>query len=188
MPAKALVVRREYASPCEIREVRVEDRPALIEVFKEAFTATIDFCDATPEYLYEVAVNCVHKTYSEDNRFAAASRIAIDGDRLVGAALFVHGDHGPHLDALFVGPSWQRRGIATAMFFSAMNSLLDVGESEVTSCYDIGNDKSAAWHEAVGFSEIPDEWVDRLRHQADKRSAINRKRLEALETGECITL
>jgi L-amino acid N-acyltransferase YncA len=72
-------------------------------------------------------------------------------------------------------------GIATQMVASAIDSLDAEGVKDLRSGYHICNDGSRAWHQQLGFKEIPDYFYCRLK-AAWYRDEI--WRCEQLETSE----
>jgi GNAT superfamily N-acetyltransferase len=62
----------------------------------------------------------------------------------------------PLLDMLFVRPSWQRRGLATALVSWCLRELLAQGEAALRSRYLLTNEQSRAWHQRFGFTLEPD--------------------------------
>jgi hypothetical protein len=54
-------------------------------------------------------------------------------------------------------------GIATQMVASAIDSLDAEGVKDLRSGYHICNDGSRAWHQQLGFKEIPDYFYCRLK-------------------------
>ena len=109
--------------------------------------------------------------------------------QIVGLALFIEKEPEQiELDLLLVHPSRQRMGIATAMVASAIDSLYADGVKELRSGYHICNDGSRAWHQSLGFKEIPEYFYCRLkaawyRHEIWRREKLGAiDRLEELRT------
>jgi GNAT superfamily N-acetyltransferase len=80
-----------------------------------------------------------------------------NSQQVIGLALFAEKKEARvELDLLLVQPSYQRRGIATQMVASAIDSLYAEGVRDLRSGYHICNDRSRDWHRSLGFKEIPD--------------------------------
>jgi GNAT superfamily N-acetyltransferase len=128
----------------------------------EAFADNQAFCDYTDEQFLDAARRDLRDSFTGHRAPPLpASRVAVAteamDERLVGAALLSRDqEYGPVLDLLFIRPPWQRRGLATALVASAVNALYQAGESTLTSCYQLANPASQAWHRAFGFVERPD--------------------------------
>lgn len=158
----ATVTPRPVNTPCTIRDVRPEDEAPLLAVYLGAFADNQAFCDYTDAAFLDAARRDLHESFiGRRAPVLAASRVAaaaeVTGEQLVGAALLSQDqEYGPVLDLLFVRPRWQRRGMATALVASAMNVLHQAGEGTLTSCYQLANPASQAWHRAFGFVERPD--------------------------------
>jgi L-amino acid N-acyltransferase YncA len=158
----APVTPRPINAPCAIRHVLLEDEAPLLTVYLEAFADNQAFCDYTNEQFLDAARRDVRDSFTGRRApLLAASRVAVateaTGDQLVGAALLSRDQgYGPVLDLLFIRPQWQRHGLATALVATAMNALHQAGERTLTSCYQLANPASQAWHGAFGFIEQPD--------------------------------
>lgn len=147
---------------CALRDLVGEDAAFLLPVYLDAFADNQAFCDHTDQEYIEAARADLRESFRGRRApLLAASRLAVaaeaTGERLVGAALLSRDrEYGPVLDLLFVSPAWQRRGLATALVASAVNALHEAGESTLTSCYQLANLPSQAWHRAFGFVERRD--------------------------------
>jgi len=107
------------------------------------------------------------------------------GEQPVGAALLSRDrEYGPVLDLLFIRPQWQRRGLATALVASAMNALHQAGEGTLTSCYQLANTASQAWHRAFGFVERPDLRYAQAYHRRARQELFRREKTEDLTARE----
>jgi GNAT superfamily N-acetyltransferase len=104
---------------------------------------------------------------------------------IAGAALLLGGpDVPPLLDMLFVAPSLQGRGVATAMAAAACAVLQDTGASVLDSRFVQGNDASEAWHRRFGFVELPDLTLARDRYRGAQHERWRRGKLGDLDTAE----
>lgn len=152
--------------PCAVRPASSADREALVEGFAEAFERSAEFCDWSADRFFARAEACVEDFFSgQRGEPMAASRVAVDADgRPVGASLVRLTDaQPPLLDLLFVRPAWQRLGLASALVRSAAEALFDRSYEAFFSQYFLCNEESSAWHQAFGFTEVPDLMLARLR-------------------------
>jgi GNAT superfamily N-acetyltransferase len=151
---------RPVETPCALREIATEDEARLLSVYLEAFADNQAFCDYTEaQYIEAARADLLEGFRGRRAPLLAASRVAVDsdGESLVGAALLSRDQtYGPVMDLLFIGPAWQRCGLATALVASAMNALHEEGDPALTSSYQLANMPSQLWHRAFGFVERPD--------------------------------
>jgi GNAT superfamily N-acetyltransferase len=149
----------------------------MIAAFFEAFEDSVEFCDWSLQDIRNHAVKNI-KNYFQGVRGKPhpASRMAVEPDsqQIIGLALFAEKKTGQmkettqseehvELDLLLVQPSYQRKGIATQMVASAIDSLYAEGVKDLRSGYHICNDLSRDWHRSLGFEEIPDYFYCRLK-------------------------
>jgi GNAT superfamily N-acetyltransferase len=181
----------------------------MIATFFEAFEDSVEFCDwSVDEIRTHAAKNINNYFQGVRGQPHPASRMALEPhrdplseglrQRLIGLALVLENkaesfrsglptmettqaQQQIELDLLLVQPSHQRMGIATQMVASAINSLYADGIEDLRSGYHICNDGSRAWHQQLGFKEIPDYFYCRLK-AAWYRDEI--WRCEQLETSE----
>lgn len=156
------VAPRPVQATCSLRLVRSADEAALLPIYLDAFADNQAFCDYTDEQFHEAARKDLQDGFrSRRSPLLSASRVAVDSrggrEELLGAALLSRdASYGPVLDLIFVRPAWQQQGLATALVSAAMNMLAQEGEARLTSCYQLANVTSQAWHRAFGFVELPD--------------------------------
>jgi len=142
-----------------LRPATPEDAAKLIPAFYDAFRDSVDYWGYTQAAVRKSARESIAGCFAgKRGVFHAASFLAVapTGRSIAGAALVVTGVDGPNLDLLFVRPRWQRVGLATALVQSAMNRLHEAGETVLDSGHDVANAESAAWHQQLGFWELPD--------------------------------
>jgi GNAT superfamily N-acetyltransferase len=175
-------------SPVPLRPVLAEDEQVLLPCFKSAFEDAFEFCDYTRENFQEAAIESLRRTFGDPaHPCLQVSRVALgptesrDANKPIGAALTVQlPDNWVLLDALFVMPKWQRRGIANALVAAAQNELHKIGGyCGMVSRYYLGNEPSRAWHHRFGFKEEPDFLLARLYLRAATQELT---RLRALGT------
>jgi RimJ/RimL family protein N-acetyltransferase len=181
-----------------LRPVTPEDEVRLVPVYTAAFLDSMEYCDCEPAEVDAAArQNLANYFGAGRGRPHPASRVALDVDQAVaGAALLVElADGLPLLDMLFVLPSRQRQGLATALVSAAVNELCRDGSPRLRSSYMLGNEPSRAWHQRFGFVEEPDLLLARqlrahawhrlhLREQAGDLTGAERVGLEA-ECARC---
>ena len=138
-----------------------------IAAFFEAFQDSVEFCDWSLDEIYAHAVKNINNYFQGvRGNPHPVSRMVIEpiSQKIVGLALFViKKEDKVELDLLSVKPSHQRRGIATQIVASAIDSLCADGVREIRSGYHICNEVSRAWHHSLGFVEIPDFLLCRLK-------------------------
>jgi GNAT superfamily N-acetyltransferase len=147
----------------------------MIATFFEAFEDSVEFCDwSVDEIRTHAAKNINNYFQGVRGKPHPASRMALEPhrdplseglrQRLIGLALVLENKKQQiELDLLLVQPSDRRMGIATQMVASAIDSLDAEGVKDLRSGYHICNDGSRAWHQQLGFKEIPDYFYCRLK-------------------------
>jgi GNAT superfamily N-acetyltransferase len=139
----------------------------MIATFFEAFEDSVEFCDWSLDAIHAHAAKNINNYFQGvRGKPHPVSRMALEpnSDRIIGLALFVEKkEEQVELDLLLVQPLYQRRGIATQMVASAIDSLYAEGVKDIRSGYHICNDLSRAWHHSLGFKEIPDYFYCRLK-------------------------
>ena len=168
-------------SPVPFRTVLAEDERVLLPCFQSAFEDAFEFCDYTRENFERAAIESLRRTFCDPaHPCLPASRVALGRpDSLhahgpIGAALVVQlSDNWVLLDALFVTPEWQHRGIASALVTATLNELHKMGGYRgMVSRYFLGNEASCAWHRRFGFKEEPDFMLARLYLRAATQELI----------------
>jgi ribosomal protein S18 acetylase RimI-like enzyme len=139
----------------------------MIATFFAAFEDSVEFCDwSLDDILAHARKNITNYFQGVRGKPHPVSRIALEqnSQQIIGLALFVENkEQRVVLDLLLVKPSYQRMGIATQMVTSAINSLYAEGIENLWSGYHICNDQSCAWHQKLGFKEIPEYFYCRLK-------------------------
>ena len=186
----APVTPRPVHAPCVLRQVIPEDEAPLCAVYMEAFADNQAFCDYTDAEFLDAARSDLRKSFTGHRApLLAASRVAVateaTGEQLAGAALLSRDqEYGPVLDLLFIRPRWQRRALAIALVARAMNALHQAGESTLTSCYQLANPTSQAWHRAFGFVERPDLSYARAYYRRAQQELFRRQKAGGLPDAE----
>jgi RimJ/RimL family protein N-acetyltransferase len=190
----AIVTPRPVNAPCALRRVLPEDEAPLLAVYMEAFAENQAFCDYTDAQFLDAARRDLRDSFTGHRApLLTAARVAVateaTGEQLVGAALLSRDrEYGPVLDLLFIRPLWQRRGLATALVSSAMHALHQTGEGTLTSCYQLANAASQAWHRGFGFSERPDLRYAQAYHRRAQQELFRREKAGELTAAEHATL
>jgi len=176
-------------SPVLLRSILAEDEQVLLPCFRAAFEDAFEFCDYTRENFEKAAMESLHRTFGDPaHPCLQVSRVALgppesrEANKPIGAALVVQlPDHWVLLDALFVTPEWQRRGIANALVAATLNELNEIGNCRgMVSRYFLGNLPSCAWHQRFGFKEEPDFLLARLYLRAATQELTQLRALGAL--------
>lgn len=149
----------------------------MIATFFEAFEDSVEFCDWSLQDIRNHAAKNINNYFQGvRGKPHPVSRMALEpnSQQIIGLALFAEKKTGQmkettqseehvELDLLLVQPSHQRRGIATQMVASAIDSLYAEGVKDLWSGYHICNDCSRAWHQQLGFQDRPDYFYCRLK-------------------------
>lgn len=176
---------RTLHSPCDLRPVMPTDESELIAAYIAAYSDTIDFCDWEAERIEAAARKDIGNFFAgKRGTPLPASCVAVaphpeTGHKIItGAALIINREEAsPLLDMLFVLPQWHRKGIATAMVSTALNTLHDSGGEVLASRYALGNEESRAWHRRFGFIEETDLLLVRLYYRHAQHELQRRQRL-----------
>ena len=157
------VAPRDVDTDCMLRQPAESDIEALTPAYIAAFSETIEYFGYSQGQIAEAARRDLTNYFAgRHGQPTSASCLAIapgsdpDEETFAGAVMVTSRKNGPLLYLLFVGPEWQRRGLAAAMVSAAINELQELGEKTLTSKYHIGNERSMAWHQRFGFVEEPD--------------------------------
>lgn len=162
---KVQIEKRAVTSPYLLREVTLDDREALIDLYRQAFADTIHYFHLEADDIVRHAQHDLDIFLSgqRGEPLLTASRVALAQNRIIGAALINEGHlKSPLLYLLFVAPEFRQQGLARALVQAAMNALRGNGYRYLRSQYDLGNHESRAWHEKMGFVAEPDWQVYRL--------------------------
>ena len=170
----------------EIRPVRPEDRPELLDSFLDAFRYAPDYC-GYPMVAYRKAARDYFEGFFGGNRgewCPNASCVALHGDRIAAAVLVkIRGD-GPLLDCLYSRPDRFRKGLATAAATFGVNRLVAAGHRTLKSCASLANEPSNAWHARFGFVELPNWMTAQSRYFNALRELERRKNWGSITPGE----
>ena len=156
----------EHTDPALPEDVEVEsaaEAPAgdLGSLWVNAFARTPDYYGWAVEDIRDDARGSLDTLFGEEKALHPASLVAHWKGDIV-AALLVNWDKTrPLIDVLCARPDLRRRGLAGALVHRVARRLKEEGvEDRMTLCsgYLLANRESAAWHEAVGFVELPD-WL-----------------------------
>ena len=82
---------------------------------------------------------------------AGRTRVALDGERIVGFATTLSADSALELDALFVDPDHRRQGVAMALVADA---VVFADEHGLEAIEVTGNDHAMGFYQAAGFAVI----------------------------------
>jgi GNAT superfamily N-acetyltransferase len=180
------VARRYVDTTLKLRHPAQTDFDALVTAFAAAFHGTIDFYRKSEAEIQVRAGELLKKWFKQtplevlETSIIALDPEGADPQLIVGAALLIRYETGPHLDLLFVRPGCRRRGLGTAMVSAVNNALADRNEPRLSSFHDLGNLASEAWHRKFGFVEVPDLQAARLRSHAASHEVWRQERLGVL--------
>ncbi|MDQ2731941.1 MAG: GNAT family N-acetyltransferase [Armatimonadota bacterium] len=173
---------RSVNSPLPLRSVSAADKAGLITAFALSFIDSSEYCDWSLRSFNASAKKCIRDYFAaKRGKPLDVSRLAEHRGQVVAAALVIEDREGPFLDMLFVVPDWQRKGLASALVSSVLNSLWELGREKLASSYHLANSLSAAWHREFGFVDEPD-----LR-LAEMRRRIAQHELWRLEEIDCLS-
>jgi GNAT superfamily N-acetyltransferase len=183
---------RYAVCPFALTPIGPEDTAGLVDAYLAAFRDGIEYCDWPEEKVVQDAWTTIHGFLA--NRHGTvlpASRLARENSNaqspVLGAAFVVQSaTHVALIDAVYVVPDRQRRGVATAMVTSALSALYDAGFHTLESRFLLGNNASMAWHRQLGFKESPDLLTARLtlahaQHELTRRQSLGNPDAEALQ-------
>jgi GNAT superfamily N-acetyltransferase len=162
---------RPAGRPIPIRPAAISDERELLPSFMAAFRNAFEYCDCSRGLFVQSARESLHRFFQQPtSRWAPCSRVALGAPatrrsaRPIGAALVTTQDNDwAFLDMVFVIPSCQRRGTATALAAAALDALQELGGCGLlASRYLLGNEASRAWHHAFGFADEPDLFLTQL--------------------------
>lgn len=151
----------ETSAPGDIDLQRAETASVeeLKKLWLDAFVRTPDYYGYGIEDIERQASKTLNPLFQgESLDLHPSSVIARWKEEVVGMLLINEGKPRPLIEALGVRPDVQHRGVGSAMVEKAALSLQEEGEHVLCSGHLLANAKSAFWHEAAGFVEIPD-WL-----------------------------
>ncbi len=134
------------------------DLEPLLELFCECFNQAIEYAACRPKDIIKYAHKSLDRFFVDTPEpYADACRVAIIDGKIVGASIIARCDDGALLQPIFVGPAYQRHGLATQLLAASAKSLVKQCCEELHSRCNLGNDPSMAWHAKCGFVEFPEE-------------------------------
>ena len=169
----------------EIRTVTPEDGPALLASFLDSFRYAPEYCSHTV-VAYRQAARKYFDGFFGDSRgrwSPTSSCCAVDGDRILAAALIKERETSPLLDCVYARPDRFRTGLAAAVTAFAENRLVASGARKLKSCALLANDASNAWHVRYGFVELPN-WMTAQSRYFNAIWELERRRKWKLITPE----
>ena len=152
---------------CEVADIESADADKLTDAFFKTFRHSVEFFNWPVAKIRSHAAGNIRDFFNGvRGRPLPISSMAIDNRKKpLGLALFVQKEDGlTELDLLFVSQHLQRRGIASQLVGTAVNSLFDNAVLELRSAYYICNEDSRQWHTKFGFEEIPDQTYIRMKY------------------------
>lgn len=188
------------AAGATIRQVRLEDWPALEPLFVAAFRRVQPFGGLDEETLFQAARKCLDRARrgGDGPWIEAASFVAERAGQLAGAivvTLLPLGDPcdwdsyywrepppedalgrrlgRPHLTWIFVTPEATGHGLGTRLLHRAADALFQMGYAELLSTFLLGNDSSLLWHWRSGFELLAHPGSVRSMHDRWRRHATH---------------
>ncbi|MEZ6122313.1 MAG: GNAT family N-acetyltransferase [Planctomycetaceae bacterium] len=133
----------------------------LADLFAASAGSLPAFHGLSGDQLRQASENRLRRTLSggDGQLLVNAGFVAVDdgNEQLLGAVMITSEwepgvpAHRPHLTWIFVSPTALRRGIATTLLSSSIQSLKKDGHSMLLSTFDSGNVPSLLWHWKNGF-------------------------------------
>ena len=189
-----------------IRLLTKEDWQRLPPVFAAAFHRVQPFAGLTDEVRLQAARACLQKTKEgeEGPLIAEACLVAAcKSDEAIIAALLTtltpagdlsqwgsrqwktppppdavaRGIGRPHLTWVFVTPWFARYGVGTALLDMAVQTLTQLGYSELASTFLLGNEFSTLWNWRTGFRLLPYPGATRLIRQQTRAASAGKEEL-----------
>lgn len=128
----------------------------LSELWYDTFAQTPDFYGYGVKDIQQEAKETLSPLFEgEDRDLHPSSVVARRRGKLIGMLLVNRDKTRPLIEALGVEPYFQHRGVGKAMVREVAKRVREGEERLLCSGYLLANDKSAGWHHAVGFEEIP---------------------------------
>ncbi len=146
----AKIARRDVTPPVAVRHPSDDDRPELEYVMLDAYRGGLD----EPDMTLDDTRRYVRRFFDERETtpLLDCSFVALDGARIVAAALVCLDEGRPLLARAYTVPAWRNRGVARALIQLSMNALLDRGESTLALFVKVGNVPAEHLYLSMGFS------------------------------------
>lgn len=143
-----------------VRPVEPTDHESLLSLFCQSFSGTIDYAGTDSMGLLRYSHHSLDHFFGLcPTAYFNSCRIALEQGTIAGCCMIDSEKMGPVLQPIFVAPGHQRRGIATRLLYSALQSLTGQSVNRMFSKCNLGNEASVAWHLQCGFKEIPNQWT-----------------------------
>jgi GNAT superfamily N-acetyltransferase len=141
----------------QIAPIAPEMIDELLEVAFDAFHDTIEYCDWEPHKIRKSLRDELERLFAGTKKqLLNASFAALNGERVIGAALSVQSPIGPELSLFFVTQDWQRRGVGHALLNAMIERLHSDGARDLHVLWAAGNPASDAFYRKQGFEVLPD--------------------------------
>jgi GNAT superfamily N-acetyltransferase len=151
----------------------------LLEVAFEAFHDTIEYYDWEPHKIRKSLRDELEWLFAGTKKqLLGASFAALEGERVIGAALTVQSPIGPELSLFFVAPDCQRRGVGHALLNAVIERLYHDGATDLHVLWAAGNPASDAFYRKHGFKVLPD-----LFHASHMRNVTHANLMHAEHVG-----
>lgn len=139
--------------PLEVRCPTPADAAELAALMLDAYRGTIDFDGSET---LDVARDEVrgYLAGSSGAPLLEHSRVAIDGDRMVSAALVSEFEGNPLLAYVFTAADHKGRGLGEGLTRMVMHSLAGAGEARLHLWVTAGNTPAERIYERLGFAEV----------------------------------
>jgi GNAT superfamily N-acetyltransferase len=172
-----------------IRPLRRSDAAALEIPFLAAFAQAPEYANYPADRYRRTAAEYLGRFFGTiRGEWSAVSRVVEVNGKIIGGALVKARPSGPLLDCLFVCPDFAGRGLATALVTRVVNSLLERGDTRLTSYVLLANERSLAWHRRFGFDEVPSLWVAAYRWRFYAYEAARHRKLGTLSAADLAEL
>jgi RimJ/RimL family protein N-acetyltransferase len=178
---------KEIHSEYHLTDIDTQDMDSYVSAWLSAFNNSVDFYKWDEEDIESRAKKIFNLSTAglEDNR-ALASMICKKENIIIGAATITKTDFvgNPLLEGLFVIPEYQRKGLATALFSNACIWLTSNGLDRLISYCHIANEIGNDWHKKMGFKELPDLQLAKMRWHYFSLELDRLSRLNQLAAGK----
>ena len=172
----------ELRSNFTISDLKKDDLDSFVAAWLLAYHGADEFYGYAQSEIEDRAIRLFNDAISEiDNSNTILSGIVKNNSEDILGSIFItktFAAGNPLVTGLFVIPEFQRKGIATSLLSYAANRLLSMEYGRLISYCQLSNDIGNLWHKKVGFRELPDLQIARMRrsyysNELDRLDSLN---------------
>jgi GNAT superfamily N-acetyltransferase len=159
---------RHFSHSHQLVPVTPDYRKQMIAGHLETFADSVEFCGWPRESIAESAVKDIDNYFAGNRGEPLTSSVLalVPGSQeLAGLTLLIQRPEqaGAYMRLLYVRPAFQGQGIATAMLYRAIDSLLKAGFPTLSSTYHVCNEQSRQWYHRHGFEDEYDWYYAKMK-------------------------